>query len=439
MKTHKSKLGFLSLMMIGLSIVILQSCSDGEQVKPLKGKQNAGKSMNYDLMDYEVDAPAACKEVCLVAGQHMLAGTVQVAYEGGNLYVTYNVTQPGVYLEEIHLDLFNSVEEFKAAKKISGGGAIPGKFEFKKSWSAESMVTSYTAVIPSSYVDMFGDCFFVATHAALSNGETAWGGVCDESDKGVTLDGAKQFPGANWGVFFEFCKEECEDPTIDFTYAWEDLLDNANDADYNDLVVQSAIIRTASELKITLFAAARGASLDHSFRFMIPAQGVVSILGAYDYELVGDKYMVTVFENTTDAIPGDPFANTVSADGCYPGASMMITISTDDTFNFNPAAPYDPFLRVYNWGYEAAPDVFYDLYIWELPGNQHAANTWIASNGKEYPNGILIPFDWKWPEEGQMIMGPYADFMSITDGWNPNWADNLTDVNLTFDRTVCGL
>ncbi|QCK15311.1 LruC domain-containing protein [Mangrovivirga cuniculi] len=437
MKTLKSKSGLLSLFAIAFSIVILQSCSD-EALKPSKSGLTPLNGQKYELPDYDVDAPPACKEVCLVAGQNMLAGNVEVAYSEGNLYVTYNVYQEGVYLKEIHLDLFNSIEEFDEAKKLNGGGPSPGKFAFKKKWDDNAMVSSYTAVIPESYVDTYGDCFFVAAHAALSNGETAWGGLCDETDKGVTLDAAKQFPGANWAVYFEFCLDECEDPTIDFTYAWEDLLDFANDADYNDLVIRSDIMKTDAELKITFFAAARGASLDHSFRFMIPAEGVVSIMNAADVQMVGDQYMVTVFENTTLAIPGTPFANTVPADGCYAGANGMVTISIDEDFSFDPANPYNPFLRVYNWGIDT-PDVFYDLYIYELPGNNHPGNSWIATDGKEYPNGILIPFDWRWPSEGSNIMLAYEDFTSITDGWNPNWSDNLSDILFTFDRDACGL
>ncbi|MCX2744026.1 LruC domain-containing protein [Mangrovivirga sp. M17] len=438
MKTLKSKFGLLSLFAIAFSIVMLQSCSEGEALEPSQSGLTPLNGDKYELPDYDVDAPPACKEVCLVAGQNMLAGSVEVAYSGGNLYVTYNVYQEGVYLEEIHLDLFNSLEELKDAKKLNGGGATPGKFAFKKEWSDDAMVSSYTAVIPESYVDMFGDCFFVGAHAALSNGETAWGGVCDETDTGVTLDGAKQFPGANWGVYFEFCLEECEDPTIDFTYAWEDLLDLANDADYNDLVIRSDVMKTNAELKITFFAAARGASLDHSFRFMIPAEGVVSILGAADVQMMGDQYMVTVFENTTLSIPGTPFANTVVADGCYAGADAEVTISIDGDFSFDPTNPYNPFLRVFNFGIDY-PDTYYDLYIYELPGNNHPDNSWIAMDGKEYPNGIVIPFDWRWPVEGQNIIGAYNGFTSITDGWNPAWSDILSDINLTFDRDACAL
>ena len=48
-------------------------------------------------------------------------------------------------------------------------------------------------------------------------------------------------------------------------------------------------------------------------------------------------------------------------------------------------------------------------------------DTWVATDGQRYPNGILIPSDWKWPLESMPITGPYPNFMSLTVGFNPLW------------------
>ena len=155
--------------------ISLQSCNkESEGIAPAS------------IANHAVATAPVCKQVSLVAGQHTLAGNVTVGVAAnGDLEVTYNVTQAGVYLRETHLDLFTNVAQFKKDKKISGGGAIPGKFAFKQSFRGNSRTTSYTAVIPASYVNALGsDCFFVASHAALSNGETAWGGLSRDAGNG---------------------------------------------------------------------------------------------------------------------------------------------------------------------------------------------------------------------------------------------------------------
>ena len=405
----------------------------------------AEDGLNNDLSLKVAVVADPCKEVCLVAGQNMYAGTVVVGKAGGDVHVTYNLTAPNVYLLEIHLDIFTSVEQLKTMKKLSNGGAIPGKFKFKKAWSAADMKTSYTVVIPESYIQEItggADCFFIASHAALSNGETAWGGNCDETDWGVSLNNALQFPGANWSVFFEFCMDECVN-TVDFTYAFEDLMKDGvdgNDGDYNDLVIKSDVIKTSSELKITMFASARGASYDHAFKIKVPKLGIVGGMDGIFGEAApvtedGDNYVITVFSSTKAVLPQEniaPYefsANTVTTDvTCEPHATTEIIISINGDFAFDPNVPYDPFITVH----PGTPNA-YDLNIWEL--HMLDGSTWLDVDNKEYPNGIIISDNWKWPYEKVNIKAAYSGFSSITDGWNPNWA-TLTDPTKVFSL-VC--
>ena len=380
-----------------------------------------------------------CKEVCLVAGQHIYVGSVYAGYSGDDLQVMFDVTAGGVYLKEIHVDVFTDLNQFDNDKKLSNGGAIPGKFKFKKTFNGASMVTSYTITIPKIYLDEKvgdADCFFIAAHAALSNGETAWGGICEDSDKGVSLASAEQFPGKNWGTFFEFCKDACN-VEIDFTYAWEDknqTYANGNDGDYNDLVIKSNVVKSASQLHITLYAVARGASYDHAFKIIIPKLGVVGgiggIFGADAVTEDGDNYILTIFPSTAAVLPGedgDFASNTRETDtDCDPKASADITIYTDGSFVFNPDHPYYPFITVHP-GTAGA----YDLNIYELAPSGEG-DYWIA-DGKEYPNGIIIPYDWKWPYERTFIGNAYGDFTSLSDGFTANWYDNLTDPSKVFD------
>ncbi len=426
------------ISLIIISLFLFQSC-ENETIEIIQNDKKKPSKIDWGLTEWNGTVPDACKEVCLVAGQHMYVGTVNVATDNGDLLITYNITEDGIYLEEVHLDIFSSLEQFKAAKKVSNGGAIPGKFEYKMSWSADEMITSHTVRIPKDYVDYIGgDCLFVASHAALSNGETAWGGLCDISDNNITnLDDAKQFPGANWSVYFEFCAEECTE-SIDFTYAWEDLQNIGNDADYNDLVIQSDIIKSNNEVKITFLATARGAAFDHRFKFKIPKTGITGIFGAFNVVDDGTHYIVTVFQSTKVELPGEgisphPYAaNTVPGDvTCAPNGTAEIVLTIDSNFSFNPNFPYEPFINVTPFApFGTNP---YDLYIYEVSGR----DTWIDGSGDEYPNGILISSDWKWPLEAVYIGLAYPDFKSLTDGWNPNWSNNLADLSKVFDTDTC--
>ena len=186
---------------------------------------------------------------------------------------------------------------------MSGGGAIPGKFAFKQSFSPA--VFNVTYAIPASYISALNtDQFFIATHAALVNGETAWGGLCNGNVSPVSLATAEQFDGANWGTFFSFNKSTCG-PAIDFTYAWEDRNDGANDADYNDLVIQAKVVKSLTQLDLTFIARARGAGYDHKFRFKIKKAGITGVFLGIDNitatSVVTDPtdpnyYLVTVFD-----------------------------------------------------------------------------------------------------------------------------------------------
>ena len=425
--------------MILMGSVFIESCDKRfDHIRPEKFFKHDKKDPKKETLEpWTGTVPDPCKSVCLVAGRHMDVGTVDVAMAGEDLLVTYNILEPGVYLKEIHLDIFTTVEQFKKCRKLSPGGAIPGKFAYKGCWSSDEQLTNHTVKIPSSYLDEIvgdADCFYIATHAALSNGETAWGGLCESSDKGVSLDIAKQFPGANWSVYFEFCPEECS-TTIDFTYAWEDLNDESNltnDADYNDLVIQSDVIKSESELKISFLASARGALYDHSFKIRIPMEGIIDIFGVEDPEHNitndGTDYTITIFKSTKEAMPdefiGDEniYANTDPRDNTCSTASAEITFTINDDFDYDAKRPYDPFITVWPSS-KAGEGGSYDLNIWELHISDGTGSTW-TKDGKEYPNGILIPKDWKWPLERQIITGPYPDFSSITDGWNPGWANH---------------
>jgi len=429
MNSQRLQAKLSALLSVLALFLITQSCS----------KEDDPSAPGAAEISQNVAAPTPCTSVCLVAGQHMLVGTVGAAMAAnGDLLVTYSVTKPGVYLLETHLDVFTSIAQLQAARKLSGGGAIPGKLAFKQSFTLGARVQTYTVTVPKAYLDRVNptgrDCFYIGSHAALSNGETAWGGMCSESTTGTTsLGSALQFPGNNWGVYFEFCKSTCTQRAIDFTYAWEDLnLDgNGNDRDYNDLVVKSSVAQSPSNLRMSFIASARGASFDHRFSVKIPKAHITGIFGsagdpAPSFTQDGTYYYITVFESTKQALPGVgayQFANTIASESCVTPAQKAIVLETDG-FNFSSMNYiFEPFITVTPFANSGNPP--YDLYIHEVSvakGNGRN-DTWVATDGQRYPNGILIPADWKWPLESMPITGPYPGFRSLNDplGFNTAW------------------
>ncbi len=436
-RINASKQRWSSYVAVLASVILLtfQSCQKDEY---FDGDPNLLAAKKDAIPGANLANPAeSCFSACLVAGKNQNVGSVNVGVaESGDLIVTYIITAPNIYLLETHTDIFSSVDQFKNDGKASNGGAIPGKFAYKKTWSGKDKATTYSVIIPKSYVDRIkgqSNCFNIASHAALSNGETAWGGLCSETSKGVSLDDAKQFPGKNWSVYFEFCLDQCKQ-VIDYTYAWEDLLDFENDADYNDLVLQADVIKSSSELKLTFLATARGAGFDHQFKIRIPKQGITGIFGkagepAPIYTTDGTDYIITVFKSTLQALPPTTtqfYANTVAGSPCTPFAYQEVVLTIDQSFAYNPERPYNPFITVFPSG-QAGVGNSYDLTIFELTGR----DTWTHWSGKEYPNGILIPKDWRWPRETVAITGPYPNFYAT------NWADFLANESLTFDKNSC--
>ncbi len=139
--------------------------------------------------------PSACEPtsttVNLMAGQNTVAGTVTAESDGQNLTVTYT-TNDQWNLNEIHL----YVGEYQLAPQNNGGNPMPGRFPYKQQFV--DPVKTFSYVFPLSSLP---DCFIVAAHSVVkkTNGgtETGWG-------QGT------QFPGNNWGMYFEVCAPDCE-------------------------------------------------------------------------------------------------------------------------------------------------------------------------------------------------------------------------------------
>lgn len=158
-----------------------------------------------------VISSTACSETYnLIAGQHHIAGTVEVTnYEE---YITVEFKTTGDWkISQTHLHIGQSFP------MNNGGNPQIGQFEYKDSF--DPMVTSKVYTIGKNSIDYLDGCFNVAAHAVVSRvvndevlqSETAWAGDND-------------FPGKSWAKNFTFCVEdECEedpeDPSCDTAFA----------------------------------------------------------------------------------------------------------------------------------------------------------------------------------------------------------------------------
>ncbi|WP_084708646.1 LruC domain-containing protein [Hymenobacter norwichensis] len=393
-----------------------QSCT--KEVDDVNPKLSASTSST----DSYATLPATCKSVCLVNSQRQYIGTVDAALDNNYLYVTYKITKPNVYLLETNLDVFRDCAQLVRSWKIGLFGIMPDRFAYQACFRATDRRTTFTARIPRSAVDCLNiDLVSIAANAELTNCGVAWGTECDGTSNCVSINSATRFPGLNGGSFFQLNKTECSAP-IDFTYAWEDLRNAGNDADYNDLVIKSNVTKRAATMDITFTASARGAGYDHAFKFNLPKTGVTSITGAADVQDNGTFYTVTVFPSTKTALPTSGtsgFANTVASELCVTPATRTVTVNINSTFRYNAARPYEPFISVYISG-TASGTPTYDLGIYDLAAN--TGDTWTDTDGKVYPNGILIPADWKWPLENVRISTVYPTFTSLPN-FTPTWAN----------------
>lgn len=137
----------------------------------------------------------------LMAGQHHLAGTVTVANDEHNVYVTYQTT--GNWRLE-STELFVGACDAMPVNK-SGNPQI-GHFPYKVSHTSGS-VTTYTYTLPISSLP---EAMCVAAHAnvvkvdesgSLIQSETAWG------------EGTRFVTKGNWGMYFSYTIQECIEDT----------------------------------------------------------------------------------------------------------------------------------------------------------------------------------------------------------------------------------
>ena len=112
-------------------------------------------------------AGAAIGSTPLVAGQNETVGTVTTHVDGGDLVVTYTITEPEWCISEWHLDVGLSKGDLLNGKKKS---PAPGTFPYGQEEDCALTVTQRVAL---SSIDGYtsGATVYIAAHAVVNTGE----------------------------------------------------------------------------------------------------------------------------------------------------------------------------------------------------------------------------------------------------------------------------
>lgn len=220
----------LNLILVGLFSFIISSCEKRELFSTSE-IQNGSKFTNNsnetrtNLNNLKsISLTDGSASVNLIAGQNILAGSIDVEINQNELLVTYNTTN-GFYLEEVHLWIGDDLSEMP---QTGNGNPRVGLFPYKE--EALNGATYYQFVLPLSEfggeAEICNNTLHFAAHAALAKMsedgsyqyETAWG------------EGMRLVEKGNWATYFSVhfdCdynpKTHCETAfafgSTDFSYA----------------------------------------------------------------------------------------------------------------------------------------------------------------------------------------------------------------------------
>lgn len=162
----------------------------------IANSETAASGNDFAIDDIELCFTCAHSYYDLCAGQTDDIGEVVVTNDAVNLYVTFNITEPGWYLEETHVAVGNGLADIPQTKK---GNPIPGQFPYFCE-ALEPMQQTCTVTIP-----LDGWCeddeIVVATHAAVvevdGDGcveELFWASEVIGSVQGLRKDGSAVLP-----------------------------------------------------------------------------------------------------------------------------------------------------------------------------------------------------------------------------------------------------
>ena len=163
-----------------------------------------GQSPIANASEHDYTACGTPEILTLWAGQTINAGTVTIANDAENLYVTFDTAGTGWYLSETHVHVANSLEGIPMTRK---GAPKIGNFDYQASFTDESLTTEWTLTL--SLADLgyatFDD-IVVAAHASVFTVDSA--GNVVESETGWA-EGDRFVERGTWATYSAYTIQEC--------------------------------------------------------------------------------------------------------------------------------------------------------------------------------------------------------------------------------------
>ena len=219
------------------------------------------------------------------------------------------------------------------------------------------------------------------------------------------------------------------------TIAFEDLFGRANagDADYNDFIAQYSIEEITdsqggiTRIRVDATAKVKLAGYDHLFGIRMDRfHGSASIAGEYvddqgvirsmDSRTVDAPVEIVLFEDTHNAV----------GKGAWFELSFDFAQHRDNEAETSMLAtpPYNPFLLVERTGHDI--HLIDGEPLTEIVQSINPDDSFIDEDG--FPWALLVPVDWKHPEETQRIEIPYPRFTL----WRESMGTEHTDWYLHY-------
>jgi len=192
-------------LLIILTIGFTYSCQTNDDLNDLETKQYVFDVETNDLTGLSWrNTDTACLSTPLIAGQNYNAGRidVEIVNEGGidYVYISY-ITNEDWIIKLTHL-YAGDRDGIPETKK---GNPKPGVFE--KRMDYEANIISDFEVEYRIPAEAFEPCFHIAAHAEVAKIDSKGNIIQKETGWGR----GEEFEGNSWAMYFEFCKELCDD------------------------------------------------------------------------------------------------------------------------------------------------------------------------------------------------------------------------------------
>jgi len=293
-----------------------------------------------------------------------------------------------------------------------------------------------------------GDCVYVAAHAVVvqrnEDGDVTW----EETAWGDGCDGERINEKGNWATYFSYTSSFCDVFPETIFVGYEDLpLGEGNDYDYNDFLVRLDTEFDAqqtddgfevSEIRFDITPRARGASFEHVFHMLFPADSLCD--GEYDltvYDGGGNPVSTMTGETFTGNADVDiELFDTGGADGAFPadatnivdGESCVSPNRTAElTITFDEPCPFD--IESLEPTKPNGGGLFFEPYIT------------VNQTGETITTGdirlLTVPDTWLWPLKEVPIWDVYDEIDDDGTGQpvftTETWFDGGYDPDLVYD------